>query len=56
VIVRGPLAEVEAAVAAGARAADRVGELQTRHVIPAPEPQLESVMLVSGIPGVTIIS
>jgi microcompartment protein CcmL/EutN len=53
VIVRGPLAEVEAAVAAGARAAERVGELWTRHVIPAPEPQLESVMLASGIPGAT---
>ena len=45
VIVRGPLAEVEAAVAAGASRAERVGELLTRHVIPAPEPQLEDVLL-----------
>jgi len=41
VVVRGPVAEVDAAVAAGAAAARRIGELVTRHVIPAPEPQLE---------------
>jgi len=41
VLVRGPLAEVEAAVEAGARAAARVSGLHARHVIPAPEPQLE---------------
>ena len=45
VIVRGALAEVEAAVAAGARSAQRVGELLTRHVIPAPEPELETPLL-----------
>ena len=45
VVVRGPLAEVEAAVAAGARSAGRVGELLMQHVIPAPEPQLEAVPL-----------
>lgn len=45
VIVRGSLAEVEAAVAAGARSAGRIGELLMQHVIPAPEPQLESVPL-----------
>ena len=45
VIVRGPLAEVEAAVAAGARSAARIGELLMQHVIPAPEPQLEAVPL-----------
>jgi ethanolamine utilization protein EutM len=45
VIVRGALGEVEAAVAAGARSAGRVGELSRQHVIPAPEPQLESVPL-----------
>ena len=49
VIVRGPLAEVEAAVAAGERAASRVGELITRHVIPAPEPQLEGHALGSRV-------
>ncbi|HEY6867110.1 MAG TPA: BMC domain-containing protein [Candidatus Eisenbacteria bacterium] len=41
VVVRGAVAEVDAAVAAGASAAARVGELVARHVIPAPEPQLE---------------
>jgi microcompartment protein CcmL/EutN len=48
VVVRGPLAEVEAAVAAGARAASRVGELLTRHVIPSPDPQLDEVVLEPG--------
>ncbi len=41
VTVRGPLGEVEAAVAAGAAAAARKGEVLARHVIPSPEPQLE---------------
>jgi len=41
VIVRGTLGDVEAAVAAGARSAARVGELLVRHVIPAPDPELE---------------
>jgi ethanolamine utilization protein EutM len=41
VLVRGPVAEVEAAVAAGAGAAARVGEVLSQLVIPAPEPQLE---------------
>ena len=41
VLVRGPVAEVEAAVAAGAAAAARVGEVLVSHVIPAPESQLE---------------
>jgi ethanolamine utilization protein EutM len=45
VVVRGALADVEAAVAAGAHSAQRVGELLTRHVIPAPEPQLETPLL-----------
>lgn len=45
VAVRGPVADVESAVDAGAAAAARVGELVARHVIPAPEPQLESVAL-----------
>jgi ethanolamine utilization protein EutM len=42
VSVRGDVGSVEAAVEAGARAAARVGELLARHVIPAPDPQLES--------------
>jgi len=59
VIVRGALADVEAAVAAGARSAERVGELLTHHVIPAPEPQLEDTLLAApsgrGAPGVTTV-
>jgi len=45
VIVRGSLADVEAAVTAGARSAGRVGQLLQQHVFPAPEPQLETVPL-----------
>ena len=45
VVVRGPLADVEAAVAAGARAAGRVGELLRQHVIPAPDGDLDSAHL-----------
>jgi len=45
VVVRGPVADVESAVEAGAAAAARIGELVARHVIPAPEPQLESIAL-----------
>jgi microcompartment protein CcmL/EutN len=41
VLVRGPVAEVEAAVAAGRAAAARLGEVLATHVIPAPDPQLE---------------
>ena len=47
VIVRGSLGEVEAAVAAGVRSAERVGELVAHHVIPAPEPQLEDAILTA---------
>ena len=54
VVVRGPLGDVEAAVAAGARSARRVGELLTQHVIPAPETQLEGLELrpQRALPGV----
>jgi microcompartment protein CcmL/EutN len=41
VLVRGPVAEVEAAVAAGRSAAARLGEVLATHVIPAPDPQIE---------------
>ena len=41
VVVRGAVAEVDAAVAAGSGAAARLGELMSRHVIPAPEQDLE---------------
>jgi len=46
VLVRGELAEVEAAVAAGSAAAAALGELLRGHVIPRPVPELESVMLM----------
>jgi ethanolamine utilization protein EutM len=46
VLVRGELAEVEAAVAAGSAAAAAIGELLRGHVIPRPVPELESVMLM----------
>ena len=42
IVVRGQIADVDAAVAAGAAAAARIGELMSRHVIPAPEPELET--------------
>ena len=45
VLVRGDLAEVEAAVAAGSAAAARLGELLRGHVIPRPVPELEDVIL-----------
>ena len=53
VIVRGSLAEVEAAVAAGSAAATRVGHLLRGHVIPAPDAELESpVLSANGAPPV----
>ena len=44
-IVRGDVGAVKAAVAAGAAAAGRVGELISYHVIPAPHEMLEKTML-----------
>jgi ethanolamine utilization protein EutM len=41
ILVRGALGEVEAAVAAGAAAGARFGEVLARHVIPAPGDELE---------------
>ena len=49
VVVRGSLADVEAAVAAGARSAGRVGELLRQHVIPAPDRDLDSTLLSSDL-------
>jgi ethanolamine utilization protein EutM len=51
VTVRGALGEVEAAVAAGAAAAAAKGQVFARHVIPAPEGQLEEPIAGSA-PGV----
>lgn len=45
ILVRGELADVEAAVAAGSAAAAAIGELRRGHVIPSPAPELEAVML-----------
>jgi microcompartment protein CcmL/EutN len=44
VLVRGEVAEVEAAVAAGRAAAMRLGEVLAAHVIPALDPQLEQTI------------
>jgi ethanolamine utilization protein EutM len=47
-MVRGPVAEVEAAVVAGVAAARRVGEVLTSHVIPALDAQLEQPIAAPG--------
>jgi microcompartment protein CcmL/EutN len=44
-MVRGELADVEAAVAAGSTAAAAVGELLRGHVIARPAAELESTIL-----------
>ena len=49
VAVRGDVAEVEAAVEQGAHAAARVGELLTKHVIPAPDGQMEDSLAGPGV-------
>ena len=46
ILVRGELAEVEAAVAAGSAAAAAIGDLRRGHVIPSPSPEIESVLLM----------
>jgi ethanolamine utilization protein EutM len=53
VTVRGDVGSVEAAVEAGARAAARVGELVARHMIPAPDAQLEDSLAGPGGAGAT---
>lgn len=45
VFVRGDVGAVKAAVQAGERAAQRVGELVSAHIIPQPDEQLEDIML-----------
>ncbi len=44
VIVRGDVAAVKAATEAGARQAERVGELVSVHVIPRPHANVDSVL------------
>ncbi len=48
VTVRGDVGSVYAAVDAGAAAAARVGAMVARHVIPAPDEQLEHTLAGSG--------
>jgi microcompartment protein CcmL/EutN len=43
-IVRGDVAAVKAATEAGARAAERVGELVSVHVIPRPHANIDEVL------------
>jgi len=43
-IVRGDVAAVKAATEAGARAAERVGELVSVHVIPRPHANIDDVL------------
>jgi microcompartment protein CcmL/EutN len=45
VFVRGDVGAVKAAVEAGERAAQKVGELVSAHIIPRPDEQLEDIML-----------
>lgn len=45
VLVRGDVGAVKAAVAAGAEAAQKVGELVSHHIIPAPHEMLEDILL-----------
>lgn len=44
VIVRGDVAAVKAAIEAGSRAAERVGELVSVHVIPRPHANVDKVL------------
>jgi microcompartment protein CcmL/EutN len=43
-IVRGDVAAVKAAIEAGARGAERVGELVSTHVIPRPHVNIDAVL------------
>lgn len=43
-VVRGDVAAVKAAVEAGARAAEKVGELVSIHVIPRPHANIDAVL------------
>src|SRR5919112_1632241 len=52
-VVRGDVAAVKAATEAGARAAERVGELVSVHVIPRPHANLDAVLPL-GRKGATV--
>ncbi|MCK4541843.1 MAG: BMC domain-containing protein [Spirochaetales bacterium] len=47
-IVRGDVAAVRAALDAGSRAAERVGEVVSVHIIPRPHVNVDEVMPVGG--------
>ena len=47
-VVRGDVAAVKAATEAGARAAERVGELVSVHVIPRPHANIDDVLPLGG--------
>jgi ethanolamine utilization protein EutM len=49
-IVRGDVAAVRAAVDAGTRAAERVGEIVSTHVIPRPHSNVDSTLLLGRSP------
>lgn len=51
VIVRGDVAAVKAAVEAGARQAERVGELVSTHVIPRPHANVDAVLPLGRAPA-----
>jgi ethanolamine utilization protein EutM len=50
-IVRGDVAAVKAAVEAGARGAERVGEVVTTHVIARPHPNVDAVLPLGRAPA-----
>lgn len=50
-IVRGDVAAVKAATEAGQRAAERVGELVSVHVIPRPHENIDEVLPLGRGPG-----
>ena len=52
-VVRGDVAAVKAAVEAGSRAAEKVGELVSVHVIPRPHANLDLVLPLGRGEGVT---
>jgi microcompartment protein CcmL/EutN len=47
-IVRGDVASVRAAVEAGLKAAEKVGEIVSTHVIPRPHANVDSALPLSG--------
>ncbi|MBP6016618.1 MAG: BMC domain-containing protein [Candidatus Promineofilum sp.] len=50
-IVRGDVAAVKAAVEAGARGAEKIGEIVAVHVIPRPHENVDSMLPLGRAPG-----